>query len=178
MAQGDIGTGLPNGCRYTFINILSRHGARNPTSSKTKSYAALVSKIHNKTISYGEDFAFISNYTYNLGADNLTPFGEQEMVNSGTKFFERYQSLTRENVPFIRSSGDGRVVASAQNFTSGYGAACDADKKCQTAEDYASYADNIAIVSEADGQNNPLDPSTCANIEDGYEVSLASTPLA
>jgi len=96
------------------------------------------------------------------------------MVNSGTKFYNRYQSLTRTNIPFIRSSSDQRVVESAQNFTQGYGAACDSDTKCTTGNDYASYYDDIVILSEAAGSNDTLDPSTCNNYENGYESKTNS----
>jgi len=79
--ESNISTDLPEGCKYTFANVLSRHGARNPTSSKTTSYAALIAKIHNSTTSYGADYAFIKSYNYTLGANNLTPVSSSRSQN-------------------------------------------------------------------------------------------------
>jgi hypothetical protein len=95
------------------------------------------------------------------------------MHNSGEKFYNRYAPLTRTQAPFIRSSSDQRVVASAQNFTQGYSTACDSDFKCKTANAYASYYDNIVIISEAAGSNNTLDSSTCPAFEASTTNSAA-----
>jgi hypothetical protein len=42
---------------------------------------------------YGHGFEFIKSYNYTLGADQLTVFGEQEILNSGIKFYQRYKAL-------------------------------------------------------------------------------------
>ncbi len=35
-------------------------------------------------------YAFLADYEYNLGADQLTVFGQQEMIDSGVKYYNRY----------------------------------------------------------------------------------------
>lgn len=61
-------------------------------------------------------YAFLAGYEYTLGADQLTHFGQQEMINSGIKYYSRYEQLAKALTPFVRSSGEARVVESAENF--------------------------------------------------------------
>merc|ERR1719487_3589 len=147
--ESEIPDVLPEQCHITFVQILSRHGARDPTSSKTEVYNATISKIHANAQTYTGEFAFIEDYEYKLGADQLTSFGEQQMVDSGIKFYHRYESLAREFLPFFRSSGEERVVQSADNFTQGFHAA----KLAGRCKDPA-YPYPLVVIPEGDGINN------------------------
>lgn len=143
---------VPSNCKVTFAQILSRHGARDPTASKTVTYAALVKKIKDTVpaAEYKGKYAFLASYTYTLGADQLTAFGEQEMVNSGTKFFDRYKNLAKKYPLFVRASSENRVVVSAQKFDEGYhGAIVQA-----IGADPNPYPYDIEIISENPGSNN------------------------
>ena len=124
----DISNDVPPHCKVTFANVLSRHGARDPTASKTAAYNATIQKIHDSVTKYAGKYKFLKSYEYTLGADQLTVFGQQELVNSGLKYYRRYENLARRAVPFIRSSGEDRVVESAQNWTQGFSDAKIADK--------------------------------------------------
>jgi hypothetical protein len=157
----EIPTEIPDQCQISFVQILSRHGARDPTASKTKRYNATVQKIHANATSYSKDYAFIKDYEYTLGADLLSVFGEQQMVNSGKKFYYRYQDLARHVTPFIRSSGQDRVVESAQNWTQGFHDARLVD--LPSAHD--GYPYSILVISEDAGQNNTLDHGLCTVFE-------------
>ncbi|ERS96790.1 hypothetical protein HMPREF1624_06999 [Sporothrix schenckii ATCC 58251] len=149
---------LPPGCHFTFAQVLSRHGARDPTWSKTAAYAALISRIQKTTDAPFEDgpdgnFAFLNNFTYSLGADELTLFGEQQMVNSGVHFYQRYQSLlkslatsTSHGNPFVRSADENRVVQSAKKWIKGF----------QSARHAESDSTQIVLLPEAAGFNNTL----------------------
>jgi hypothetical protein len=106
-------------------------------------------------------FAFLANYTYTLGADQLTLFGQQEMVASGITFYKRYQNLTKDFTPFFRSSGEARVVESAENFTQGVHQSKDADNSANCDDNYPY---PILIISEAPGVNNTLSHSLCTAI--------------
>lgn len=171
-----IDNALPQGCTLTFVQILSRHGARDPTSSKTALYAALVDKIHANATSYGPGFEFVEAYEYTLGADQLTAFGQQEMVNSGTKFYERYAALTRAHSPFVRSSGQDRVVESARNWTQGFHAARLADEAANGRPD--AYPYDIVTISEDAGSNNTLDHGLCTAFEDGAASAVGDDAQA
>lgn len=142
---------VPWGCDITFANILSRHGARFPTSGDTKDLVGLIAQIHNRTTSYSSQYAFIKDYNYTLGANLLTPFGQVEMVQSGQAFFERYESLARKYTPFFRSSSDERVIESAQNFSLGFHEA-----RTQAGASDSSYPYPLQILSENPGTNNTL----------------------
>ncbi|KAF3766776.1 hypothetical protein M406DRAFT_79318 [Cryphonectria parasitica EP155] len=163
---------LPEGCTITFAQVLSRHGARDPTASKTALYNATIQRIQSSVTSYGAGYEFLESYEYTLGADQLTTFGQQELVNSGLDFYARYEALTREHSPFVRSSGEDRVVESAMNWTQGFHAARLADKKADGKED--AYPYNIVVISEDTGSNNTLNHGLCTAFEDGPDDDIAT----
>lgn len=148
--KSDINPDLPSNCEITFAQVLSRHGARDPTASKTDTYAKLIQKIKTIVTEYKGDYAFLKDYTYDLGADQLTAFGEQQMVNSGIEFFHRYQHLATHFPLFVRTTSQNRVVVSAQKFNQGYHQA----RRAATDSDPVSYPYNMSIISEDAGQNN------------------------
>lgn len=172
-----ISNAIPDGCTLTFAQILSRHGARDPTAGKTALYASIIDKIHANATSYGEGFEFIKAYNYSLGADQLTTFGQQELINSGYKFYGRYESLARAAPPFVRSSGQERVVESARNWTQGYHAALLADSAA-TDEATDAYPYNIVLISEDEGSNNTLDHGLCTAFEDGVYSEIGDAAQA
>ena len=146
--RSGISTDIPDQCHITFAQVLARHGARFPTASKSTAYAQLITKIKASAKQYNGKYAFIKNYNYTLGADDLTTFGQQEMVNMGIQFFNRYKDLSKTFTPFVRASGQDRVVVSAQKFDLGFH---------QTKAAYRSdpnYPYNILVISEDKGTNN------------------------
>lgn len=170
----DIPTDLPDQCEITFAQILSRHGARDPTASKTVKYNQTIQQIHSgvNVKSYTGKYAFLKDYEYTLGADQLTTFGQQEMINSGIKFYERYETLTKKYPPFVRSSGEDRVVESALNWTQGYHIA-----RSQDRDSYDTSEAPIinVIISEDAGFNNTLSHSLCTSFEDGFDSTIADS---
>ncbi|KAF4219094.1 hypothetical protein CNMCM5878_003949 [Aspergillus fumigatiaffinis] len=84
------------------------------------------------------------------------------MVDSGMKFYRRYESLLRKNIPFIRASGEGRVVASAEKFIDGFQRA--KNKYTRAREHQASPVVNVGI-SGNNTYSNTLDDSICAAFE-------------
>jgi hypothetical protein len=109
----------PRGCKVTFANVLSRHGGRDPTLGKSLAYHIMIADIQNTKTRYPKEFAFLKDYEYTLGADELTEAGRQEMVNSGAHFYRRYKQLVDENVPFVRAGGQHRVVESGEKWLMG-----------------------------------------------------------
>ncbi|KAL4929144.1 histidine phosphatase family protein [Aspergillus undulatus] len=182
--ESAIPQAVPDSCIVTFAQVLSRHGARYPTESKSAKYADLISSIQSNisSSSFSGKYAFLKEYEYTLGADDLTAFGEDQMVDSGAKFYQRYKELAREITPFIRASGSGRVVASAEKFIEGFTKAKE-DDHLSSRGDTATV--NV-ILPETDGFNNTLDHSTCTafesnedadTIEDNF-TSLIAPPIA
>ena len=110
-----------------------------------------MSKLQKNVRSFKGDYKFLEKYNYALGAEQLTAFGVQEMVNSGTEFYERYADLAKTLVggPYVRASGQQRVIDSANHFTSGFHTA-----KASTAGGDTAYPYNVTVISEAKGFNN------------------------
>ncbi|KAI0404421.1 histidine phosphatase superfamily [Xylaria palmicola] len=170
----DIPNDVPEGCEVTFAQILSRHGARDPTLGKSLSYAELVDRIHRDVTEYGKHYDFIKDYKYALGADQLTVFGQQELVNSGIKFYRRYEKLAREASPFVRTAGQQRVVDSAVNWTQGFHAARLADEKAESPD---AYPYKMVIIPEEEGFNNTLSPMTCTAFREGPDTGGAAQAI-
>ena len=101
--------------------------------------------------SFAGDYKFLEKYNYALGAEQLTAFGVQQMVNSGTEFYERYADLANRvsKGPFVRASSEQRVVDSANHFTSGLHTA-----KASTIGSDSAYPYELVVISEAQGSNN------------------------
>lgn len=144
------------------MQALSRHGARYPTERKTEIYADLISEIQSNATAYHGVFSFLKDFEYSLGADDLTTFGETQMVDSGSTFYQRYQDLAKDNVPFIRASGSDRVIASAEKFIEGF-------HNIKKDDPLSLGNDSMPIVSvvisEEPGSNNTLDHSACAEFD-------------
>lgn len=152
------------------MQILSRHGARDPTALKSLAYNVLIEALKKRVKSFHGQYAFLAGYNYTLGADQLTAFGQQEMVNSGIKFYERYRELGKEIVPFVRASGQKRVVDSAANWTQGFHEAFLRDK-CHGQD---SFPYEIVVISEEDGTNNTLNNYLCTAFETGPASRIGS----
>ena len=170
----DISPDVPLGCEVTFVQILSRHGGRDPTSTKSLLYAATIDKIKNYVQNFNGIYSFLANYDYTLGADQLTAFGEQQMVFSGIDFFDRYSNLASSSIPFIRASDQQRVVDSARRFSEGlHQAKADAGH-----DEDMKYPYDIVPISERPGSNNTLDHGLCTTFESSNFGSVAQGAFA
>ena len=170
----DISPDLPIGCTFTFTQVLSRHGARDPTLGKSILYAQTIDKIKSSVQDFSGNLAFLANYNYSLGADQLTKFGEQQMVFSGTEFFNRYSDLAASSLPFIRASGQQRVVESAELFSQGFHEA----KVAAGGSTDVRFPYNITIISEETGSNNTLDHGLCPGFESSTSREDAQSRFA
>ncbi|MCJ1381121.1 hypothetical protein MMC17_004230 [Xylographa soralifera] len=165
----EIPSEVPEGCEITFVQVLARHGARDPTAAKTVEYNAVIEKIKSHVENYSPEYEFLKDYVYSLGADRLSVFGEQELVNLGTSFYQRYHSLAQAFNPFVRASGQDRVVQSAKNFSQGFHQARIADKASSAIDKYPY---PIVVISEEDGSNNTLHHEICTNFENGHQTDV------
>lgn len=137
-------------------------------------YSQVIEKIKSRVKIYRGDFAFIANYNYTLGADQLTDFGKQEMVNSGQAFFRRYEYLAKTSSPFVRASGERRVIDSAREFNKGFHHAKTANGETEDEE----YPYNVTVISEAAGSNNTLNHGLCTAFEASDIGSAAQSTYA
>jgi len=141
------------------VQVLSRHGSRFPTAHKTEKYRNLIDTIQKKSKSLIGKYAFLENFEFSLGADNLTAFGRREMVDSGVKLFERYPDLSRTNTPFYRAAGSCRVVDSAEQFSIGFKRAR-AGRSRETPPEI-SMPDPVLVIPEGHHYNNTLNYGLC-----------------
>lgn len=167
---------VPAGCDLTFAQILSRHGARDPTLGHTVAYAALIERIHSTVADYGRHFRFLKTYNYTLGADQLSDFGRQQLVNSGLKFYKRYAALTGGGAPppFVRSAGQYRVVESADYWTRGYHQARVEDDGVAD----PSFPYDILEIPEGAAWNNTLSHDACTLANSGPNAAVGAQAQA
>lgn len=142
--------------------------------SKTLAYSQVIDKIKRNVSVFRGDISFLANYSYTLGADQLTEFGKREMVNSGRAFFSRYEGLAKLSVPFVRASGQRRVIGSAQAFNKGF----DRAKTAAGGTEDEEYPYNVTVISEAAGSNNTLEHGLCTAFEASKVGSTAQSTYA
>ena len=83
-------------------------------------YQGTIERIQQSVKNLTGQWAFLSNYSYDLQIDDLTNFGRQEMVASGLAFYQRYRMLASKHEAFVRASSSDRVVESAELFLTGF----------------------------------------------------------
>ncbi|KAI9167229.1 3-phytase A [Paramyrothecium foliicola] len=160
----EIETSTPPGCEVTFALVLARHGARDPTARMTDNYASFIKRIQSASSTYGPGLEFLADYEYNLGKDQLTTFGKDEMRQAGDAFYQRYKSLADSSEPFIRAAGSDRVVDSAELFTKGF-------YYSRNGTNDAPLSD-ILVLPETEGFNNTLNHGSCPAFELGPAAKL------
>ncbi|KIK96012.1 hypothetical protein PAXRUDRAFT_139439 [Paxillus rubicundulus Ve08.2h10] len=148
---------IPEECGINQVFFLTRHGARYPTSgSGPTDFAARIHAAASQSdFTVSGPLEFLATWTYNLGAEILTPFGRQQLFNSGVAFRNRYGRLLNAftDLPVWRTTSEDRMVDSALNFAAGF---------FDIRSYQASYHQEIIV--EANGFNNTLAPyETCTN---------------
>ncbi|KAL1865799.1 hypothetical protein VTK73DRAFT_5046 [Phialemonium thermophilum] len=162
----------PEGCTITQVHLLYRHGARYPTGGSAP--AQFASKLANATrdggFEVGGDLSFLSNWTYKLGAELLTPFGRSQNFQLGVQYRQLYGDLLNNfteagTIPVFRTESQDRMVKTAENFAAGFFGV-------------PEYLDqvNIEILVETPGVNNSGAPyEVCNNSNVASLGSIGST---
>jgi len=122
------------------------------------------------SFSVSGELAFLSNWTYKLGAELLTPFGRSQNFNLGVAYRQLYGSLlnnftTTGTLPVFRTESQDRMVKTAENFAAGFFGV-------------PEYLDevNIEIQVEKPGVNNSGAPyEICTNSNVASRGSTGST---
>lgn len=161
-APSSLDPALPHGCELTFAAVLSRHGSRYTTKAKSSPYHQLLDRIHASVDKYGKGFEFIRDYTFTNRVDDLTLYGQKELVQSGAAFYQRYKDLAHGSEPFVRASGSPRVVMSAQNFTRAF-------YEAQGISGMGKL-EQILVLPEKVGFNNTLDHARAQDLRTGPGV--------
>lgn len=118
---------IPEGCEITQVLLLYRHGARYPTSGAAPEKFA--QKVANATktgsLAFSGELSFLSDWTYKLGAELLTPFGRSMLFMLGIQTRQMYGHLLNNftaagTLPVFRTQSQDRMVKTAENFAAGF----------------------------------------------------------
>ncbi|KZT27915.1 acid phosphatase [Neolentinus lepideus HHB14362 ss-1] len=140
----------PKHCKVTQVNLLQRHGARYPSSDDPVEMEEAISKLQQADEYKDKSLEFLRNHSYFLGQDDLIPLGAEQSFQSGIDIFDRYSRLvSKGNLPFVRASGQDRVVDTARNWTAGFA----------TASRY-EYEPHISVIIPED-KNDTLQINQC-----------------
>lgn len=135
------------------VQIISRHGARNPTANALKKLKATIAKLAGAKTS-DPKLKFIETWRYpDVEADALTDFGRHEAHYAGARYAQQYKDLGKD--AFVRADASARVVESAAFFIQGF-----TGKAFNKAE--ATVLPNVI----QNGKNMTLDIGTCDTYED------------
>jgi len=113
---------LPAGANISWVNMLSRHGSRYPTTgSGVARFGQKHSDMADKAEFKGE-LSFLNDWTYQLGAEILVPVGKQELFDSGVLHYYSYGHLYNNNGSKIvaRTTTQDRMTQSAEYFLAGF----------------------------------------------------------
>jgi len=158
-------------CHITQANILQRHGARFPTFGASLKIGDALSKIQSVKEYTDSRLDFLKTFTYDLGSNDLVPFGAAQSFDSGQEAFERYKHIiSAQQLPFVRASSSERVVLSALNWTEGFSAAS-----------HHVFNPLLAVVLNEAG-NDTLDDHMCpsagdADLQTSKWLSVYAAPI-
>ncbi|KHJ34994.1 putative histidine acid phosphatase [Erysiphe necator] len=136
---------LPSGARIAQVQVLSRHGARYPTTGDNVLKLAEKIAKHSGKFKATGDLAFLNDWKYKLGQSILVPKGRQELFNNGILHYYQYGQLYNpESKIIVRTTTQDRMLKSAENFMTGFFG--------------LSWTQNatIEVIIEATGFNNSL----------------------
>ncbi|CAK3999640.1 3-phytase A [Lecanosticta acicola] len=125
---------LPANASIVQLNMLSRHGARYPTTGAgatvlaqkilnfTSNSPAAASGFTSGSRTFTGPLAFLNTWKNQLGAEILTPVGKQELFDSGTLHQIMYGHLYPNNGSkiYARTTTQDRMIQSAEYFMAGF----------------------------------------------------------
>ncbi|GJN68388.1 3-phytase A [Purpureocillium lilacinum] len=112
---------LPPDAEIVQVQMLSRHGARYPTSGAD--VARLGEKFANATgkAKLKGQLSFLNNWKYQLGYEILVPKGREELFESGILHSYMYGSLyNAKSKIIVRTTTQDRMLKSAENWMAGF----------------------------------------------------------
>lgn len=183
---------VPAGCKVSLVNSLERHGARYQTSGSLSTANATLVKITAALTNVSSDklpkeLRFLKAPRILSGTADLVPFGALQAYESGRYTKELYSKLADDSDAFIRTTGtptSDRVIVTAQYWSLGYNGESFPDGELTDGPSVraggktATHQPDV-ILSEATGQNNTLDVSSCPsadtyNDESGEDEAFAA----
>ncbi|KAJ3161213.1 PHOsphatase [Geranomyces variabilis] len=109
-------------CAVAQIQLVARHGTRNPTAGNLKKHQALQKKFANYTAP-SADFAFLSNFSLfcnTSSAGQLTAQGHFDLVQLAQRLKARFpEPLSNTSLITWQATNVSRAIASAESFQTG-----------------------------------------------------------
>lgn len=170
-----ISTDIPDQCSIEQVQLLSRHGARFPTTNKGKIYEAIMDKFNQYNEQFKGKLSFLNDYTYFVENSKYydmetspsncnSPYtGTTDALNHGASFRSRYNSLynASESIPVFTSS-NYRVWETSQYFMRGFlGGAFDSNNE--------KVFETVIISEDASMGANSLTPAAACTTWNGDE---------
>ncbi|KAB8235574.1 histidine phosphatase family protein [Aspergillus alliaceus] len=112
----------PVGSNITQMHMLHRHGSRYPSTGEAlDKWAKNISFAIAQGTVFTGPLAFLTKWSYPLGAEILVPNGRQELFDSGVLNYFNYGALYNNNSKIVvRTTTQDRMLKSAENFLSGF----------------------------------------------------------
>ncbi|KAL5364971.1 histidine phosphatase superfamily [Aspergillus floccosus] len=113
---------LPAGANITQMHMIHRHGSRYPTSGNAvATLKDRVSELLEGGTKFKGDLEFLNSWTYELGKEELTALGRQQLFDSGVLNWFNYGRLYDPSKPLIaRTTSQVRMLQSAENWLNGF----------------------------------------------------------
>ncbi|KAK1834818.1 putative acid phosphatase [Podospora conica] len=114
---------LPDGAEIVQVQMLSRHGARYPTtgSNVAEFWGRIDAAREGGKLRFGGVLEFMNEWEYGLGVEILVPKGRQELFDSGVLHAYMYSRLYNPRSKIIaRTTTQDRMLKSAEYFLAGF----------------------------------------------------------
>jgi multiple inositol-polyphosphate phosphatase/2,3-bisphosphoglycerate 3-phosphatase len=117
----------PEGCNLVHLDLVSRHGARNPTNGDVTALTKLADSVKNYNAYISDNFGWIKNWTNPFVAAQqgyLSFSGQEELFYMGHRYNSTYSPLFSQqyfpDVYVMQSTQVPRTGVSASSFAQGY----------------------------------------------------------
>ncbi|KAJ6031976.1 hypothetical protein N7540_002708 [Penicillium herquei] len=115
---------LPPGSNITQMHMIHRHGSRYPTFGDPVPvvyFHTRISELLGNGTRFTGNLSFLNDWKYELGTEELTALGRQQLFDSGVLHWFNYGRLYDSSAPLVaRTTTEARMLQSAENFLNGF----------------------------------------------------------
>ncbi|KAF9894766.1 hypothetical protein FE257_006656 [Aspergillus nanangensis] len=153
---------LPPGANITQMHMIHRHGSRYPTiGAGVADLPDRIAELLKNGTRFLGNISFLNSWEYQLGKEELTALGRQQLFNSGVLNYFNYGRLYDASKSLIaRTTTQVRMLQSAENFLNGFFG--------------PNWTKNVTleVIIEHPGFNNSLSgDNLCTNSKNGKSSS-------
>ncbi|QKX57496.1 uncharacterized protein TRUGW13939_04610 [Talaromyces rugulosus] len=148
---------LPSGTNITQMHMVHRHGSRYPTSdASVATVSDRITELRGNGTNFTGDLSFLNDWTYQLGEEELTALGRQQLFDSGVLHWFNYGRLYDPSRPLIsRTTTQVRMLQSAENFLNGFfGPDWTRNVTLEVITEHPGFNNSLASDKECTNHNN------------------------